>query len=98
MSRATRPARSPAAGLAAAAVLAAGLALAQVALAEWTGLTTLTDSFMAGGEDYIGLQQSLVAWFCGMSTMIAVAAVAPRFGERRVLRRAVAVAAAVGSL
>ena len=98
MPRAARPAITPAAGIAIAAVLAAVLALAQVALAEWTGITTLTESFQAGGEDIVGQQQSLVAWFCGLSTMIAVATVAHRFGERRALRLAIAVAAAVGSL
>jgi hypothetical protein len=98
MPSATRAAGTPAAGLATAAVLAAVLALVQVALAEWTAITTLTDNFFAGGDRYVALQMTLVAWFCALSTVIAATSVGHRFGQRRVLRRAVSVAAAAGSL
>jgi hypothetical protein len=98
MPRSSRAAARPAAGIAAAAALAAALALAQVAAAEWTAVTTLTDTFFAGGDRYVALQMSLVAWFCAVSTVIAATSAAHRFGQRRVLRRAVPVAAAIGTL
>jgi hypothetical protein len=85
-------------GLATAAVCAAVLALAQVALAEWTRITTLTDNFFAGGDRYVALQMSLVAWFCALSTVISTTSIAHWFGHRRILRRALPVAAAIGSL
>jgi hypothetical protein len=94
----TRAAGTPAAALATAALFAAVLALVQVGAAEWTGVTTLTDTFFAGGDRYVALQMSLVAWFCAVSTVIAATSAAHRFGQRRVLRRAVPVAAAIGTL
>jgi hypothetical protein len=89
---------TPAGALVAAAGLAAVLALAQVALAELTGITTLTDSFMAGGERYVEQQVTLVAWFCAVSTVISATALARRFTERRLLRRAIPAVAGLGTL
>jgi hypothetical protein len=94
----TRAAGTPAAALATAALFAAVLALVQVGAAEWTGVTTLTDTFFAGGDRYVALQMSLVAWFCAVSTVISVTAAAHRFGLRGLLRRALPVAAAIGTL
>jgi len=76
------------------AVVAAALATGQVALAEATGATTLTSSFVAGGERLVDVQMTLVAYFC--ATAVVIATTALRGGRR--LRRLRPVAAACGAL
>jgi hypothetical protein len=76
------------------AALAAALATGQVALAEVTGVTTLTDDFAAGGERVIDVQMALIAYFCATAVVIAVTALP--VGRRLVRLRPVA--AAVGAL
>jgi hypothetical protein len=76
------------------AVVAAALATGQVALAEATGATTLTSSFVAGGERVVDVQMTLVAYFC--ATAVVIATTALRGGRR--LRRLRPVAAACGAL
>jgi hypothetical protein len=76
------------------AAIAAAVAAGQVALAEATGVTTLTDTFWAGGERVVDVQMTLVAYFCATAVVIADTAVPS--GQR--LRRLRPVAAAVGAL
>jgi hypothetical protein len=76
------------------AALAAAIATGQVALAEATGVTTLTDNFHAGGERVIDVQMALIAYFCASAVVVAVTALPP--GRRLVRLRPVA--AAVGAL
>lgn len=75
--------------------IAAVLSLAMVGLAEATGVTTLTESFEAGGERVIDVQMTLVAYLCATAVVIATTALPTR---RRKLRRIPPVAAAVGAL
>jgi hypothetical protein len=75
--------------------IAAVLATAMVGLAEATGVTTLTESFEAGGERVIDVQMTLVAYLCATAVVIATTVVPTR---RRKLRRIPPVAAAVGAL
>jgi hypothetical protein len=76
------------------AAIAAAVATGQVALAEATGITTLSDNFWAGGERIVDVQMTLVAYFCATAVVIADTAVPS--GQR--LRRLRPVAAAVGAL
>jgi hypothetical protein len=74
---------------------AAAIAVGQVALAELSGVTTLGESFEAGGERLIDVQMTLVAYCCATAVAIAVTAVP---ATRRPLRHLTPVAAAAGSL
>jgi hypothetical protein len=76
-------------------VISAVVAAAMVALAELTGVTTLAESFEAGGERVIDVQMTLVAYLCATAVVIATTAIPTK---RRKLRRIPPVAAAVGSL
>lgn len=76
-------------------VVAAALAAAMVGLAELTGVTTLDESFEAGGERVIDVQMTLVAYLCAAAVVVGATAVPP---PRRKLRRIPPVAAAVGAL
>jgi hypothetical protein len=84
--------------IAVAAGVGAVLAAAQVGLAEWTAITTLTDNFWAGGDRYVAQQMTLVAWFCATAATMATAVAARWFPTRRALRRILPVAAAAGTL
>jgi hypothetical protein len=74
--------------------VSAALATGMVALAEATGVTTLDESFEAGGERVIDVQMTLVAYLCATAVTIATTAIP----TKRRLRRIAPVAAAVGSL
>jgi hypothetical protein len=80
----------------AAPLLVAGvLATAMVGLAELTGVTTLDESFEAGGERVVDVQMTLVAYLCATAVVIGTTAVP---AGRRNLRRIPPVAAAAGAL
>jgi hypothetical protein len=76
------------------AAVAAILSTAMVSLAEFTGVTTLDESFEAGGERVIDVQMTLLAYLCATAAIVATTVVP----TKRRLRRIPPVAAAVGAL
>src|SRR5687767_1358890 len=54
------------------AAAGAALAVGQVLLSEWTGLTTLVVALEAGAERVQGVQLSLVIWYCAVSAPAAM--------------------------
>jgi hypothetical protein len=80
------------------AVSAAALGLAQVAMAELTGITTLGGDFAAGNDRVQGVQVTLVAWYCAMAVPLAVAVAGARPGVGARVRQAAVLPAAVGTL
>ncbi|TDC44495.1 hypothetical protein E1281_33770 [Actinomadura sp. KC345] len=82
----------------AAAVMAAVLGLAQVAVAEAAGITTLGGEFAAGNERVRGVQVTLVAWYCATAVSLAVAGVSARRGVDAGMRFAAVPGAAAGTL
>ena len=87
--------RNASTAVAAPLAIAAVLATAMVGLAELTEVTTLDESFEAGGERVIDVQMTLVAYLCAAAVVIGATAVPT---ARRKLRRIPPVAAAVGAL
>lgn len=86
------------AALGATALAGALFALAQVALAELLGVSTLGAEFSAGNERVQGVQVTLVAWYCAVAVPLAVTAVAVRWTHGAADRLAAAFAAAVGAV
>jgi hypothetical protein len=57
-----------------AAAVAAALAPAQIALAEFTGLALLAGPFDAGNDRVIGVASSLTVWFCALAVVLGATA------------------------
>jgi hypothetical protein len=82
-----------------AAMLAAGLAAGQLALAELVGITTLDADFAAGNERVQGVQITLLAWYTAVAVAVAVTVAARRQPVATTAARAVtAPVAALGAL
>jgi hypothetical protein len=81
-----------------AAVSGAALGLAQVAVAEPAGITTLGGDFGGGNDRVQGVQVTLVAWYCAMAVPLAVALAGARRSVSTKARMASVPAAAAGTL
>jgi hypothetical protein len=83
------------------AVTSAALALAQVAVADLVGITTLDADFAAGAERTAGVQVTLVVWYCAVAAVVAVTVTAGVASARsdvpRGLRLALVVPAMAGA-
>ncbi|MEO3825241.1 hypothetical protein [Actinomadura sp. B10D3] len=81
-----------------AAGAAAALGLAQVAVAELTGITTLGGDFAAGADRVQGVQVTLIAWYCAVAVPLAVAVAVARPGVDARARKVSVLPAAAGTL
>lgn len=64
------------------AVTSAAFVLGQVVVAELAGITTLDADFAAGAERTVGVQVTLVVWYCAVAAVVAVALAAAVAGAR----------------